>query len=234
MIGRVILAALLAGVAAGLIMGIIQHVRLTPFILQAETFETATPHSHGDATANQAEAHSHDDGEWAPHDGFERTFYTTATSAIAGAGFAAMLAAVSLISGLPITMRNGLIWGLCGFIAVTLAPAAGLPPELPGMPAADLMQRQIWWIVTIIATGAGLYLIATAKSLLPAIAAVVLIALPHIIGAPQPVAHETAVPAGLAAAFAANAIAANAVFWALIGLFLGIAFAKLKPESSLA
>jgi cobalt transporter subunit CbtA len=234
MIGRVILAALLAGVAAGLIMGLIQHVRLTPFILQAETFESAAPHSHGDAASNQAEAHSHDDGGWAPHDGFERTFYTAATSAIAGAGFAAILAAVSLISGLPITMRNGLVWGLCGFIAVTLAPAAGLPPELPGMPAADLMQRQIWWIVTIVATGVSLYLIATAKSLIPAIAAVILIALPHIIGAPQPVTHETAVPAGLAAAFAANAIAANAVFWALIGLFLGMAFSKLKPEANLA
>ena len=49
-----------------------------------------------------------------------------------------LLAAVSLVSGLAITRRNGIVWGLCGFIAVSLAPAAGLAPELPGMPAGDL------------------------------------------------------------------------------------------------
>ena len=36
MIGRVLLAALLAGIAAGLIMGAIQHVRLTPLILEGD------------------------------------------------------------------------------------------------------------------------------------------------------------------------------------------------------
>ncbi|MFN0194472.1 MAG: CbtA family protein, partial [Aestuariivirga sp.] len=154
MIGRVILAALLAGVAAGLIMGLIQHLRLDPYIFEAEKFDAAAPHDHGAG----AESHA---SEWTPEDGLERTFYTFVNRAIAGAGFAAILAAVSLLSGLPITRRNGVIWGLCGFIAVSLAPAAGLPPELPGMPAGDLLQRQIWWIATIIATGAGLYLIAT-------------------------------------------------------------------------
>ena len=39
MIGRVVLAVLLAGIAAGLVMGAIQHVRLTPLILEAEAFE---------------------------------------------------------------------------------------------------------------------------------------------------------------------------------------------------
>ena len=36
----------------------------------------------------------------------------------------------------------------------------------------------------------------------------VLIVLPHLIGAPAPVSHESAVPPGLAAAFAARSIAA--------------------------
>ena len=40
MIGRVLLAALLAGIAAGFIMGVIQHVRITPLILEAEVYET--------------------------------------------------------------------------------------------------------------------------------------------------------------------------------------------------
>ena len=41
-----------------------------------------------------------------------------------------LLAGISLISGLPITKQNGLIWGLCGFLAICLAPAAGLPNPL--------------------------------------------------------------------------------------------------------
>ncbi len=227
MIGRVLLAALLAGIAAGLIMGAIQHVRLTPFILAAETFETGgAAHSHAPGTVE----HTHEaDAKWAPADGIERTVYTTAATAMAGAAFAAILAGISLLAGIPITPRNGAIWGLCGFLAATLAPAAGLPPELPGMPAGDLAMRQVWWMGTIAATGAGLYLIATRREVWAISAAVVIMALPHLIGAPIASTHETAVPAGLAAAFTANAIAMAAVFWCLIGVFLGLAidrFAK--------
>lgn len=155
MIGRVVLAVLLAGIAAGLVMGVIQHVRLTPLILEAEAFERAgTPasHSHGTTpetgSTTESDGHDHDHGEgWAPADGWQRTLSTTVTAAMTGAGFAAVLAAVSLLTGLQISRRNGMIWGLCGFLAVTLAPAAGLPPELPGMAAADLFVRQVWWVV---------------------------------------------------------------------------------------
>ncbi|MGH6906961.1 MAG: CbtA family protein, partial [Aestuariivirga sp.] len=154
MIGRVLLAALLAGVAAGFIMGAIQHVRTTPLILAAEVYENA-PASH-DRSATQvqgsqtttAEQPAVEAAEWQPADGWQRTLSTTLTSILTGAGFAAMLAGISLLVGIPITTTNGAIWGLCGFLAVTLAPAAGLPPELPGMPAGDLMARKVWWLAT--------------------------------------------------------------------------------------
>ena len=233
MTGRVILAALLAGIAAGFIMGAIQHLRLTPFIIQAETFELAgaAPEAHSHSHDSAEEGHSHDHGEgWAPADGWQRTFATTLTAAMTGAGFAAVLAAVSLISGIPITRQNGMLWGLCGFMAVTLAPAAGLPPELPGMPAGDLVARQVWWLGTIAATGAGIFLIATRSEAWALALAVVLIGLPHIIGAPSSVHTESAVPPGLAASFAANAIAANAIFWLLIGQFLGLALTRAAKD----
>ncbi len=211
MIGRLVLAALIAGMAAGFIYGGVQHVRTTPLILAAEVFE------------NTAEAAS---GEWAPSDGWQRTLSTTLVSIVTGAAFALALAGVSLLTGLPITPRNGLIWGMCGFLAATVAPSAGLSPELPGMPAGDLVSRQIWWVATIMATGAGLFLIATKRELAWLAAAAALIALPHIIGAPQALTHETAVPAGLAASFVANTIAAAAVLWGFIGLFLGLAIER--------
>jgi cobalt transporter subunit CbtA len=152
-------------------------------------------------------------------------------SVITGAGFALLLAGVSLLTGVPITPKNGLIWGLCGFLAVTVAPGAGLSPELPGMPAGDLISRQVWWVATIIATGVGIFLIATRRELLWLAAAVVIIAIPHIIGAPQPATHVTSVPANLAASFAANTIAASAVLWCLIGLFLSLALQKFGRDA---
>ncbi len=228
MIGRLVLAALIAGMAAGLIYGGVQHVRTTPLILAAEVFETApVAHTHAAGTPEQ---HEHTVGESAPDNGWRRTLETTLSSVITGAGFAIFLAGVSLLTGFPITPKNGLIWGLCGFLAVTVAPSAGLSPELPGMPVGDLVSRQIWWVATIIVTGAGIFLIAAKRELAWLAAAVVLIALPHIIGAPQPLTHETAVPAGLAASFVANTIAASAVLWCLIGLFLGIALQKFGKE----
>ncbi|MFO0993007.1 MAG: CbtA family protein [Hyphomicrobiales bacterium] len=226
MIGRVILAALLAGVAAGFIMGVIQHFKLTPLILEAEVFETAGPagHSHETTTAAEPAAPgAAEPEEWAPQDGWQRTLYTTAASMFAGAGFAAVLAGIALLTGVPLTARNGLLWGIAGFISVNLAPAMGLSPELPGTPAAELLSRQIWWVGTIIATGLAIYLIAIKREYWAIAAAVALIIAPHLIGAPQPPTHESGVPAGLAAEFAANSIAAAAAFWCIIGVFAGIA-----------
>ena len=224
MIGRVVLAALLAGIAAGLIMGIIQHVRLTPLILEAERLETpqtVAAHSHGE---------DHDHGGWHPADGWQRSLATALTTVMAGAAFAAVLAGISLLSGMAITRCNGMVWGLCGFLAVTLAPAMGLPPELPGMAAGDLTMRQVWWVATVALTAAGIYLIVRRREAWAVAIALVLIILPHAVGAPPPVHAESTVPAELAARFTANAIAANAVFWLLIGQFVAIALSLAAKD----
>ena len=229
MIGRVVLVALLAGIAAGLIMGAIQHVRLTPLILEAEVYENRN-HDHGATAGEAAPAVAESEEGWAPSDGGQRTLSTTVASAMSGAAFAAILVGISLLTGIPVTKENGVIWGLCGFLAATLAPAMGLPPELPGMPAGDLITRQIWWAGTIAATAAALYLIATRRETWAMALAIALIGLPHVIGAPDSVSHESAVPASLAAAFAANSIAANAIFWVLIGSFLGLTINRYAKD----
>ena len=226
MIARVLLAVLLCGITAGFAMGMMQQVRLTPIIKFAETFEKghdhAAGHVHGtpDAAAPAA-GHVHDENAWAPEDGLERTFYTFASSMLSGAGFAALLTGVAFIFGAQITRQNGWIWGLCGFLAVSLAPAAGLAPELPGMPAADVTARQIWWVGTIAATAAALWLLAFRREYWAVGAALVIALLPHLIGAPQPASHESAVPAGLATQFAGLSLGANAIMWLLIGSLLG-------------
>ena len=74
MIARVLMVGLLAGVLAGMIVSLFQMQRVTPLILEAETYEVAggseaTGHSHGEGAA----AHSHDEGAWGPAEGLERT-----------------------------------------------------------------------------------------------------------------------------------------------------------------
>lgn len=220
---RIFFAAVLAGLAAGLAMSAIQQWRVAPLILAAEVYETdeataSADHSHDAATP----AHQHDESAWEPQDGVERIFYTVLANVLGGIGFAMLLAAVSVLAGLEITAKNGVIWGLAGFLSLQLAPAFGLPPELPGMPAADLVARQTWWIVTAVATGAGILAIARLRNWTGIVIAVVLILAPHVWGAPQLAAeHASAVPANLATAFAANSLVAGAVFWLIAGPFLG-------------
>jgi cobalt transporter subunit CbtA len=215
-------------------------VRITPLILEAEKYEHAGGHDHNHETAP---AQSSTEGQaaplteqaaeeeaWAPADGFERTAYTALASIVTGAGFAALLAGISLLLGMRITPANGILWGICGFLTVHLAPAAGLAPELPGMPAADLVMRQVWWLGTIIATGAAIALFTLRAETWAKVAAVVLLLIPHVIGAPAPPTHESGVPAGLAAEFAANTLAAAFLFWCAIGGLLGITLDRFAEE----
>ncbi|MBE0578112.1 CbtA family protein [Devosia sp.] len=237
MIRNLFAAALVAALGAGLITAGLQHFRVTPLILHAETFEGEGGHSHG-AEAVVA-AHEHPEGtpvhthgeavattaaapeEWAPQDGFERTAYTTLATVLAAAGFALLIGAVSMFANIPITFANGLLWGMAGFVTFTLAPAYGLPPELPGMPAADLVARQVWWTGTALATGAACLLLAKTRAGWAFAVATALIVAPHIIGAPVAPDEASAVPAHLATEFAAVTLGTALVFWLLLGTLFG-------------
>lgn len=219
---RIFFAAVLAGLVAGLAYAALQQWKVTPLILEAETFEIAAPeeaapHTHDAATP----AHEHDEDAWAPQDGAERTFYTVLANVLASIGFALLLAAVSVLGGIEITARNGVLFGLAGFISFQLAPALGLPPELPGMAAAEIGGRQAWWIATAVATGAGIFVLAKWQNFTAVGICAVLLLLPHIIGAPVAPDEPTDVPAHLATTFAASAFAASALFWLTVGPLLG-------------
>ncbi|UUP19724.1 CbtA family protein [Nitratireductor thuwali] len=226
---NVVFAAALAGLCAGIVMTVLQTAFTVPLILQAETFEAAgSGHSHeahGEAAGgaeDAAAAHSHDEDAWAPADGFERAAYTALANIVTGIGFALLLLVASEFAGGLANWRQGLFWGLAGFAAFTLAPGLGLPPELPAMPAADLLSRQVWWIATVALTAAGLALIAFRASPLMALIGVALIVAPHVVGAPQPVSHETPVPADLHHRFVVAVTLTNLVFWLVLGTMAGL------------
>lgn len=59
----------------------------------------------------------------------------------------------------------------------------------------------------------GLALIFLGKRPLYALAGILLLVLPHLIGAPQPEAHGGSAPAALAQSFVATAIVTSFLFW---------------------
>lgn len=230
MIKRIARTAGFSGLLAALLLTLLQSVWVAPLILEAETYEAASPaaahHSHGEEAGA---GHTHGEEAWSPEDGWQRTLSTTGGNLVVAVGFALILAALYSLRE-PGRTSTGALWGLAGFAVFCLAPTLGLPPELPGTAAADLGQRQSWWVGTAAATALGLALLVFARhGLLKALGAVLLV-VPHVIGAPQPDVHESLAPHALETQFMIASWLTNAAFWVALGLLS----AWLYRRSSLA
>lgn len=196
--------ALLAGTIAGLVLFLYQYVFVVPRILEAERFEEHTA--------------EHD---WKPDNGWERNFFTAASTVLVGIGYSALLVAAVALGGFGFDVRKGLLWGLAGFVCFTVAPALGLPPEPPGVPAADVRARQLWWVFTAAATAIGvMLLLGRGQRWMVRLGGVVLIGLPHVIGAPY-ASGTQAVPAALVRGFAVASVVGSAIFWLVLGAVAG-------------
>ena len=219
MIKRIAQTAGFTGLLAALLLTLLQSFWVAPLILQAETYENApaaaevVPHAHADGAA----AHTHDAQAWEPEDGWQRVLSTTGGNLVVAVGFALMLAGLYTLRA-PTRTAQGLLWGLAGYATFVLAPTLGLPPELPGTAAADLAKRQIWWIGTAGSTAAGIALLVFGRNWLLKILGVAILAVPHVIGAPQPEVHSMLAPEALEAQFKIASQLTNVAFWLALGL----------------
>lgn len=228
---RVFLTGIVAGLLAGLLMTALQAAKLTPLIRTAEIYEAAaTPvqtqggHDHAALTEQPA---------WEPAPGLQRSLFTLLANLVIGAGFGLLLsggfALRQAFAGTAAGAREGMLWGLAGFASFALAPALGLPPELPGSVGADIVARQAWWLATALATVAGLALLSFPRRHVWRVLGVVALVLPHLVGAPHGGAPHGGgmVPAALAAQFAAASLVVAALFWVVLGGVGGWIYARL-------
>ncbi|MCX7900170.1 MAG: CbtA family protein [Methylocystis sp.] len=217
MITRVLGAGLAAGLVAGLAVAALQHVTTTPLILAAEVYETAQ-HPHN-AASDLTPA----------FDGVRRTLATSAAAIAVSIGYALILLAAMLLADERIGPRRAALWGAGAFAATGLATSLGLAPQLPGAAETDLVGRQIWWIATALSTAAGLYALTRKEGALAALIGAALIIAPHFFS-PTPATPESAVPAELAARFAASSLAVQAISWALAGAMAGLIWRMFSRE----
>lgn len=230
---RIIYTAILTGIATGLLLSCLQVVSLNPIIFTAESYEVEAGASEGDDHSD----HSHEQAVavWMPGDGLERTAYTFLTNISASIGFAAIMLALMCLFLLPenrnINWIQGGLWGFAGFATLFLAPAIGLPPEIPGMVSVPVEQRQIWWALTALSVAIGIGIFAFTPPRLKALG-IVFLSIPYLVGAPrseEPI-FQYPDPATVSALvelrqqFIFASGLTSLVFWLLLGLACRYAF----------
>ena len=230
---RLFTSALFAGLLAGLVAALLQFTLMEPLILEGEAYETgAKVHFAGvvsDHHVNDEEIQAHSHEANTP----ETAEPTNLTSRFGLAFFADFIVFVGwgliLVAGFAVAENFGrrvsksgaILWGGAGFIAVHLAPGIGLPPELPGIPAADLQSRQLWWIATVLASTGALALFSYSRGIGFMLLGLVLLIVPHIIGAPQPDTFTGLAPPELSGEFVARSFAVAMATWLTLGLAAG-------------
>ncbi len=240
MFHRMLTSALFAGFAAGLLAALLHFAFIQKYVLLGETYENgkAVHYAGVDAAAAMrtddhgsgvADGHDHDHGAATapvqPGEGaLGRNALTVLFTALVYAGYGMIMVAGFAVAehfGHEVRARDGLFWGLAGFVTVQLLPAIGLAPELPGTLAPDVGLRQAWWLGTAAATATALALIAYGRVRLVHGAAILLLVSPHLIGAPALDGFIGVAPPELAATFAARALAVGLIGWATLGFLAG-------------
>lgn len=229
MLKNMLTSAVFAGVAVGLIATILQFWLVMPMLLQGEMYESgALVHFATDGSTQSTPARPDLLAD------LSRSLMTLGFNTVAWTGFAFLLVAGYALferRGGTLTVRQGLLWGLAGFIAVQLAPAIGLPPELPGTIRADVGLRQAWWMFTVLCSIAALGMIAFGQGPLPIIVGFGLLALPHIISAPALDTFSGVAPPELSSNFATRSLGVSAAAWAVLGLIAAALWVKQREEA---
>ncbi|SPL62442.1 CbtA family protein [Ochrobactrum soli] len=219
--------ALLAGLAGGLLSSAANITLTVPLILKAEVFEHAEARK-AEVVASSSETSDHE--HEAPAEA--RDLLTLIATLLAYIGFALLLTVSADVLGIMNDWRAGFLGGIAGFLVFSLIPALGLPPELPGMPAAGLEARQLWWLGTVACAVAATVISARFKRKEAYAVGLLLVVLPFALGAPVAQVGATSVPRELYREFVLHTLVVSLMSWALIGSCVGWLRSRCSPVRS--
>ncbi|SMF73349.1 CbtA family protein [Pseudobacteriovorax antillogorgiicola] len=241
---KIFIVAFLSGIMGGSLYSLVQNYRVVPLIAQAELFEGGDIVSYDDPDTVEGHvahqhllnpdgveegANHHDPSEWKPSQGAQRLFFTWVSNVVLATAWSFLLCGIFLF--IPkLSMRVGMLWGLLGYLAFFVAPAIGLPPELPGMLAADLEDRQLWWLLTAASSFSGMICLYFGKHWTIRFSMVGFLILPHVFGAPHPRVQGGTAPETLWKNYVAATYGANLILWLSLGLIVAFLFRKVASE----
>ena len=213
---RVISAAGLAGLMAGLCLFMVQRCTTLPLIRAAEAYENAhsvPPAQNSNSVFEQ---------------GPIRAVSTLLGDVFVAIGFGLILTGSYALSG-RYGWFSGLLWGAAGFATFHLGPAVIVAPALPGMEVAALSLRQTGWLVAASSTAIGLALLIAFNGAVRLVGIAILM-LPAILFRglfPIPPA-TTSLPAlaALEHMFVVRTLGSALFFWIVLGTLSGYIFAK--------
>lgn len=209
---NLVLSAIAIAIVASSFLNLYQYFFITPIILASEIYEVIEP-----TATNTVEV-------WSPEEGLERSSFSFIANFLVCFGYALLLL-TAMATKDSMKLVQGFIWGIAAYLSVFVAPALGLTPEIPGMEAAHLEGRQIWWLLTVLLTALGLWTIAYQAIIFKGLGVLMLL-IPHLIGAPQPESHGfvNTDPEAINALttlwheFILQTSVANGLLWLIIGL----------------
>ena len=215
---------LIAGALTGLVVALLQFWLIQPLIVEAERYETGElalplieaadqPGTPPVLQSNDVQATGID---------LSRTGLTVLFLTLTWCGFGLLAGAAMSAAQMSKSVRPFSAVGIAvsGFAVASLAPALGLPPELPAMPAADLGSRQLWWIMTLVATAVGLALALRFENWAARAVALAVIAAPHVVGAPTMPVAAPMIPPDLAGLYVARVLGVSFLGWLVLGALL--------------
>jgi cobalt transporter subunit CbtA len=254
---RLIWAALGMALLVGSVQTGVQRWQAAPLILAAEDFEeqkALAPEVHelveAPAHATMASGHTHEHEHehgaaagWEPQNGAERTAWTWVANVLHAFSMALLMLVVMGIwqlkrgSALGSRALAGAV-AAAGWLSFDLWPTLGLPAEVPGMQAASLHARQLWWLLAVGSACSACAVAGFARARWRWGVAALLLAVPFLVGAPQlqgdalagydATAH--AALAQLADQFVWATTWVSLSFWISLGLVVAPAFQRwLRP-----
>ena len=249
---RLIWAALATAVVVGSVQTGVQRWQAAPLILAAEVYEaqkaeaaTAT-HTHAEGVP----AHDHDHGaakEWDPENGAERMGWTWVANILHAFSMTLLAFAVMGIwmyrrGGAVASLRLAGLVAAAGWLSLHFWPSLGLHAEVPGMEAAPLHARQVWWALAVGSAAGACAVAGFVRASWRGLVAAALLALPFLVGAPQlqgdalagfgPEAHAALAQLGTQFIWATHWVALS--FWVSLGVVGGLTFQRWVRPALLA
>lgn len=198
---RFIWAALVTATVVGSVQTGIQQWRAAPLILAAEVYEdqkSSVPLAaqmqvtHSTAETQSSPEHGHDESgqAWSPQNGIERAGWTWVANFLHSFSMALLVFAVMgawLHSrGTTVTsLRLASVVAAAGWLSFHFWPSLGLHAEIPGMDAAPLTARQIWWGVAVGSAASACAVASWGRTGWRWLLSAALLVFPFFIGAPE-------------------------------------------------